>query len=252
VDEETSMKIQILSDTHLEFHEDEGKEFVANLPVVGDVLVVAGDFSMVGQLVVRLTELCARFPHVVYVAGNHEYYHTRGRDEVNKALGKVGRRCENFTWLNNTSARIQGRRFVGTTMWFPHHPLNICHEHLLADFKYIRGYRKWVYDANDRAKAFLEREVEPGDIVVTHHVPSYACIDGRFRGDDANRFYVSGWAERIIYEQEPELWVFGHSHARTDGLIEQTHLVSNPFGYKGRSEVREFDPGFVIEVETKP
>jgi Icc-related predicted phosphoesterase len=251
--EEESVKVQLISDVHAEFHADGGKEFVEKLPVLGDVLVVAGDLGMVSQLYARLTELCAKFKasenrYVVYVPGNHEYYHTRGRDEVNRALGKVERRCSNFVWLNNSVFLLGGRRFVGTTMWFPHDPLNVMFEHQLSDFSAIPGYRKWVYEANDRAHEYLSRTVMPGDIVVTHHVPSYVCVPERYRSDDLNRFFVSPWAERIIYEQQPAAWLFGHTHACVDGIIEDTRMVCNPFGYAGRDEVAGFDPGLVIEL----
>ena len=37
------MRIQPVSDLHLEFDPDHGKRFASSLPVLGDVLVLAGD-----------------------------------------------------------------------------------------------------------------------------------------------------------------------------------------------------------------
>jgi hypothetical protein len=37
------MKLQILSDLHLDFHRDDGIEFFQKLPVVAETAVIAGD-----------------------------------------------------------------------------------------------------------------------------------------------------------------------------------------------------------------
>lgn len=242
------MKVQVLSDAHLEFHQDEGKEFVQKLPVVGDVLVVAGDFALTKMLCIRLIELCRRFKQVVYVVGNHEYYLTRGRDEVHKVLEKVSRRCDNFHWLKDSTTTIDGQRFVGTPMWFPDDPLNACYEHRLNDFKLIPGYRKWVYEANEKARRFLQDTVTPDDVVVTHHAPSYFCVPLRWKGSDINRFFVCSWAERVIRVNEPKLWIFGHVHSPNDMVLNETRVVSNPFGYAGTDEVVGFQGDFVVQV----
>ena len=75
------MRIQVVSDLHLEFH---------NLlpPVVedADVLVCAGDRAPIGTGAVRYAaEEWAEARHILYVPGNHEYYGTdidRGRKQL--------------------------------------------------------------------------------------------------------------------------------------------------------------------------
>jgi predicted phosphodiesterase len=68
------MKIQIVSDIHAEKHADHGKTFADLLdPAEVDVLVVAGDVGGVPQLAVTIPLLCAKYPHVVFVVGNHEH-----------------------------------------------------------------------------------------------------------------------------------------------------------------------------------
>ena len=67
------MKIQFVGDVHCEFHNDGGTSFCEDIPVEGDVLVLAGDFATTSELVFTLSILCQRFVHVIHVCGNHEY-----------------------------------------------------------------------------------------------------------------------------------------------------------------------------------
>jgi len=76
------MRIQPVSDLHLEFDPDHGKRFASSLPVLGDVLVLAGDVLPIRRpphVREMLDWFCARFPRVIYVPGNHEYYRRRRR-----------------------------------------------------------------------------------------------------------------------------------------------------------------------------
>src|SRR5271166_4892973 len=69
------MKIRVLSDLHLEFMTKlEAEEFVRHLPVDCDVLILAGDVSNAAGIVDALRMFADRFSHVVFVAGNHEFY----------------------------------------------------------------------------------------------------------------------------------------------------------------------------------
>src|SRR6185503_17835153 len=67
-----TMRIQPVSDLHLEFDPDHGKRFASSLPVPGDVLPIRRP-PHVREM---LDWFCARFPRVIYVPGNHEYYKT--------------------------------------------------------------------------------------------------------------------------------------------------------------------------------
>ena len=70
------MKIQVMSDTHFEFHQDHGKGFIQtlNLAQEVDVLVHAGDMCTANMLEDKIKAICDKYPNVVYVTGNHEYY----------------------------------------------------------------------------------------------------------------------------------------------------------------------------------
>ena len=62
------MKIQYMSDLHLEFGE---------MPVpekLGDILVLAGDIHVGTKAAPFINECAERFNEVLYLYGNHEFY----------------------------------------------------------------------------------------------------------------------------------------------------------------------------------
>lgn len=240
------MKIQILSDTHLEFHRDNGDSLIASLdPTDVDVLIVAGDFASIDLLAYGLGQLLDRgYPEIVYVNGNHELY--------GSSLKSVQRVKKDLTWpkvhwLENETCEIGGQRFVGTTLWFPDDPMNNYYRGGMADFHHISRLTDWVYDANKAAQRFLHETVLPTDVVVTHHLPTYAAISERFQGSQINRFFATEMGDFIAVSQ-PKLWVFGHTHDSKDFTIGDTRLVCNPFGYVGSELNPEFKDQFIVEV----
>jgi predicted phosphodiesterase len=114
------MKIQLLSDLHLEVH----PHFQTRPNPGADVLVLAGDIGSYqeGSLLPDADFGLARFSPlhgwpvpVLYVPGNHEYdaldfdaTHARLRDTCER-LG--------ITWLDREVLTLGGVRFVGTTLW---------------------------------------------------------------------------------------------------------------------------------------
>jgi len=244
------MRIQIVSDVHLEFWSDQGQSFVDKLPIEGDVLVIAGDFALTHILFLRLNEVCKAWAPrpVLFVCGNHEFYMS-DRGSVHNILVKVGKRNDNFHWLRESSIVIEGQRFVGTTMWFPNHPLNFRYQHRMNDWKCIRGFKNWVYDANTKAKLYLQRTLEPDDVVITHHLPSWQSVDPAHKGDDINRFYVCDWAEKFIRLIGPKLWIHGHGHISLDYMAGDTRVVANPYGYDGYDTNMDFNWNMVVDLE---
>ncbi len=117
------MKIQLLSDLHLESN----PEFVPEPAPGADVLVLAGDIGSYQQGS-ALTTLddgdfgLGRFSPqrgwpvtVLYVPGNHEY---DGLD-FDEAHARLRETCTRLgiTWLEREQVVLQGVRFVGTTLW---------------------------------------------------------------------------------------------------------------------------------------
>jgi len=238
------MKIQLVSDLHYEFMADRGAEFTAALPNDCDVLVVAGDLCPAADgLKEALEGLCARFPEVVFLNGNHEFY---GGDRrrvmtIRDALKAV----KNLHWLDKDVWKYKDRRFVGCTLWFAHQPYELIRK--IGDWWQIKGLEKWVYDENRSCVAFLERECRTGDIVVTHHLPSYRSVHPKYAGSALNPFFVHV-LDDLIETARPALWLHGHTHSSCDYYLDTTRVVCNPYGYWPEDLNHSFKKDMVLTV----
>jgi predicted phosphohydrolase len=243
------MRLQLLSDLHLEFHRDGGRAFVESLDPAGvDVLALAGDIAVGEGLPDALSLICRRYlgATVIYVHGNHEFYHSslgRVRQLTRLALGDN----PNLIWLDMSGAKVEGVLFWGAPLWFPPTVTDPSLKKRLNDFSEIGGFESWVYRENRTAVEFLHACVRPGDVVITHHLPSQLCVSPRYRGDVLNPFFVSD-VTPLISRLQPRLWLHGHSHDSGDGRIGETRLIRNPFGYAGSSVNPDFDKRLIIEV----
>lgn len=243
------LRIRVLSDLHFEFHADAGESFVASLDPLGvDVLVLAGDIAVAEGIGPALDRLCTRFADsdVVYVHGNHELYGST-REDVVRETRSAASRLPNLRWLDCDVVEIRGRRFLGAPLWFRHdakaHPLRFG----MNDFRVIGGFETWVYQENARAIGLFERELREGDIVVTHHLPSQACVGPQWVGHPLNAFFVCELDELVV-ARKPALWIHGHTHDNVDARVGDTRIVCNPFGYVRVEENAGFDEAFTVEV----
>lgn len=266
------MKIQYMSDLHLEFGDMPVPE------VLGDVLVLAGDIHL-GTNAIPWIEKCAeKFKHVIYILGNHEYYGQKMwklPNQINSSLAgysmddpawpdavtqpkavKLFDPITNVYFLENATVKLDNVYFHGTTLWMKGDPMLNYH---MNDFKkityrHLDNYRKFkVEDAYNlflENKQFLKNSIVPGakNVVITHHAPSIEMVNvHRYRDDMMN----SGYFTEIIHEFNPEdinLWISGHTHWATDKVIAGIHSVSNCRGYANYEEVAEFNPNAVVEV----
>jgi len=243
-----SFRVQILSDLHFEFDGDGGEAFANNVPVAGDVLVLAGDLIPLREAAkVRhaFDWFCDRFKQVIFVPGNHEYYRTCPVD-AEALLVSCAREISNLHVLNPGILLIEGIRFLGATLWFPETPDEILYRRYLNDFRTIRGFLPWVHNTHAVHLEFLETRVQPGDIVITHHLPHPRSISPEHAGSSLNRFFLAGDAAKLVERSQARLWIHGHTHAPCDYVIGETRIVCNPRGYP--SETNSFQPGFVIDV----
>lgn len=223
------MKIQVVSDVHVEFHKDLGVSWIKSLdPTDVDVLVVAGDLGTHECLEHVLMALRAIYPHVVYVVGNHEYYHSSPK-EVHKTMRKIVAKWPNIHWLHHSAVVIDGVKFAGTPLWFRDDPMNAIYARNLSDFEVIKDFNPWVYDENFQGIKFLS-ELDTADVVITHHLPHPACVKAYYKNSPINRFFLCDVTD-IIQSLQPQYWIHGHTHSTVDIRVGKTNIIANPMGY---------------------
>ena len=245
------MKLQIMSDLHLETHTDGGAEFIRSLDPTGvDVLVLAGDITMARHyedLENAFKPLARKYRHILYVPGNHEYYRS-SPTQVARNLAKLAKDVPQVVIPENGAVVIGGQKFVGGTMWFRQDPTGQANRRFMSDFSQIQDFEPWVYDQNIAFERALAVQAEAGDVVVTHHLPAAQSVPPRFVGSALNAFFVSDMTP-YLRELQPKLWIHGHTHDRCDYVIDQTRVVANPLGYPNELRSLEaFEPAFQIEV----
>jgi len=123
------MKVALCSDVHLEFGPIslENTENAEVLILSGDICVVKDlrpfeDFSMRGMTDMSnqyhnfFQECCARFPHVVYILGNHEHYHGDFAKSLTTLRDNLGY-LVNLHILEKECVDINGTMVFGGSLW---------------------------------------------------------------------------------------------------------------------------------------
>lgn len=96
-------------------------------------------------------------------------------------------------------------------------------------------------------RQWLENEIKEGDVVITHHLPSYRSCDPKFAGDSLNPAFASELHEMIL-DKKPAYWIHGHTHAACDYMIGDTRVICNPVGYGGQHLRNGYNNNLMIEV----
>lgn len=125
------MKIGICSDLHLEFADLmlKNEDNVDVLILSGDILVER-DLDMYDRRQEEMgfararsqrfhdffSRVCFQFPHVIYVAGNHEHYHGDFKFTINELKRKLGHH-KNLHILDREVFELDDVRFIGSTLW---------------------------------------------------------------------------------------------------------------------------------------
>jgi predicted phosphodiesterase len=229
------MRLHVISDLHLE-HRRDWRSLVERIPSdLGEVLVLAGDVLCLAaeeESAEMLALLRTKARHVVYVLGNHEHY----KCDLLAAKVVAADLCAStgVRLLDETTLELEGRRFLGCTLWFAFDDQAHAYRHMVTDFRLIAGIEA-VYEENRRAVAFLDSSVRRGDIVVTHHLPARDGIAPHFKREPYVHlapFFANEHAA-LVERSEAALWIHGHMHVPSDWRLGATRIVCNPIGYPG-------------------
>lgn len=235
-------RLQIVSDLHLEFHRDRGRELLEERlqwDPSASAVVLAGDIGVAGKhrptLELALEFFSSRFSEVFYVSGNHEYYGTHAPETQLKLRKLVGLHPKVTLLGPGVVGRWRDRRVVGATLWFPFVPGSRDLAARMSDFQVIKEFRPWVYRQNEEHVAWLTEVVREGDVVVTHHLPSRLSVAPRFQADPLNIYYLCELGP-LIEQRQPALWIHGHTHSTCDYRLGATRVVARPYGYPDEAE----------------
>ena len=252
------MKIHVVSDVHLEFG-----DYPYDPPADVDVIVLAGDIGINTQGIDWAKEKFKDYP-VLYVLGNHEYYKRKLPLKGGADILKEYAKGSNVTVLNNDTHVIDGVRFLGTTLWTDLNLHNSQGLLLITAYKEMNDYRQIVHENKNKikafhtideflvAKSFLESEFAKSfdgkTVVVTHHLPTEQGCFPQYSppAHRTNPFFASN-LESMILDNQPDVWIFGHTHHAKDFNMGKTRLVCNPRGYK-HHEKSEVNDKFVVEI----
>ena len=267
------MKLQLLSDLHLESH----PHFRAEPLPGADMLVLAGDIGSYqqGSRLIDPDFGLGRFSPrngwpvpVIYVPGNHEYDNV-DFDETHERLRTL---CDelDIIWLERESRVIEGVRFVGTTLWADFdalaEPTDSLAEALKKRGKAMRAADFYLEKAATmrNGELFLAAQLreqalacqdwltqalaEPFDgttVVVTHFAPSLESGDPRYGLTPGTAGFCNALDALLPHAQ---LWLHGHLHCPSDYVKNGCRVVANPLGYARNGEQEGYRPQLLIEV----
>lgn len=279
------MKIAVASDIHLEFGTLE-----INNTDGADVLILSGDICIARDLGDRdvhnllgehtknhryhnFFESCAaRFPHVIYIAGNHEHYHGDYATTVPRLKEKLSY-LRNLHVMEKESITIDDVTFVCGTLWTDMNrqdPITLSNiVGVMNDFRIIHNsnemvsYKRLTPSPEDPDKDIVTFHHRPSKlspmhtvhdhnamlavirdavaanpagkfVVVGHHSPSRLSTHPQYQEEViVNGAYSSDLSELILDLPQIRAWTHGHTHHEFDYMIGTCRVVCNPRGYIG-------------------
>lgn len=255
------MKIQYMSDLHLELHENSRYVKHEQFPVTGDVLVLAGDIFYLKDKVEPLTNFwkwaSANYRQVLLVPGNHEYYNHG--DVMEHGLQWRWMFKENVGFYQNQVVRIDDTDFIMSTLWSE---INPADEYFvwkgMNDFRQIKFNGKLLQteDFNQMhayCLDFIRKSVRESTaehiVVVTHHLPTRRVVSAQYLDSVINSALATE-LDGFISESRINYWIYGHSHTNIDAVVGGTHVVCNQLGYVFANEhlMSGFDAGKFFEI----
>ena len=254
------MKIHLQSDMHIEFGG------VPEQSAVADVYVCAGDIGLLSHpadLDEYFDGIKDNCDHIIWVLGNHEFYHGVYEDVLGMARDLAKNHGVHLLdiELGTQDLEIDGVKFWGTTFWTDLHKHDwFAHKKIqdgLNDFHVIKHknhYRNFSahesYEINKKSRELINWDA---DVIITHHCP----IDiehPKFPRSEITYAFVNTGLEEQIIDSDVKYWLYGHTHHSTVSDVYGTLVVSNQRGYDkgatsyGWAEECGFDPNLILEI----
>lgn len=268
------VKIQLLSDLHLEVHPRYAPEPAPD----AELLVLAGDIGSYqpgSRLdgsdfgLERFSPLRGWPVPVLYIPGNHEYDNL----DFDATHARLRATCERLgiTWLERETVVVGGVRFVGTTLWTDFDALAIQapdttrlvkqrHKAFRAANFYLgktgatrngepflaEQWRELGLECQAWLREALATPFDGPTVVVTHFAPSLRSADPRYGLVPGTAGFCNALDDLLPRAQ---FWLHGHLHHQQDYTVDGCRVVANPLGYARKGEQEGFNPRLVLEVD---
>lgn len=258
-------RLHIVSDLHVDISRTDPAE------KVGDVLVIAGDFTTGPMSPEEWRRLFDEYsvayggfesPNVFFVPGNHEFY---GKSAETVKIAAKDHQQRSFSGLD----------IFGNTMWTDFDLYGVAEAYNtrraahygMPDYRKIEGlvpthtlqaHRDFI----TAYEGFVSKRMASSVpfVCVTHHGPTEQSLVDHYRNHPIydvrmmNAAYASDLTRLFDPEKNPatpKLWIHGHVHASIDYTVFDTRVVANPRGYYSYTHGPEnpnFDPNFTIDI----
>lgn len=219
------MKIQVVSDLHLEFGPVE-------IPVLAKYLFIAGDLGYTRSQIYKsfIEFACGNFEKVFYVTGNHEYY-TSSIYDTEYDVSLLEKKYSNFIYLHKgVIHQLEDCRVIGCTLWS--HPTAKAY-YMMNDGNYIQDFSVYMERGmHNEDKTWLNENITDKCIVMTHHMPSFKLIAEKYKKYDPTGF--ASHCDELV--KRTKVWIYGHTHTASDIMLDGCRCICNPHGYPGENE----------------
>jgi hypothetical protein len=228
----------VFSDLHLEkksFNTDLITEQEYNESTI-NICILAGDIGNPQQesFWTFIDQVCKIFDLVLFVAGNHEYFHSC--IELTNSLLK-SRETDKFKVLDKDGIYFPkiDTLILGCTLWsyIPKNAVwnvvkNISNYKAISNFTIEKNNSLFV-DHLKFIETHLKQSTAKTKIVITHHAPLIKpCIKSMYLNSLSLHSYATNIPDIV---KLANYWIHGHTHYSLNTIHENCHVVSNQFGY---------------------
>jgi len=275
------LNIQIASDLHIEFFND-------NFPIPKDIIVpVSPVLALLGDIGLPfndsfekfLLDQTTSFELVLFLPGNHEYYQheelTKRKApytlfQIEEKMKEICAKSPKLIYLNHHCIKIGGVRVIGATLWsyVPSYAY-VSVASSLNDYNFIffngsetitpNHTNDWHNQHLSYIFTQVENSIKNGEencLVLTHHAPSMTGVSGpRYEGILSNKtnhafstpldYLFRNYGR--VNNSNIHSWGFGHTHFSCNIERNGTFIVSNQRGYR-TSKTINYNPSFSIHI----
>ncbi len=260
------MKIQLMSDLHVEFNGKFSLNFF-EFSDKCDAVIICGDTMPLKDLYtwsLIFDKIKKYGKDVYYVLGNHDYYRCKF-DQANKFI--KNKEISNFHLLIDEAISLSDNKTIlfGGTMWSDFNLVKdkvkinkIKAKNNISDFHMITYKKDKLLSPDDCArrcrifkkklKKALETYKDKQILVATHFACHERSIADKFINNDLNPYFVTDCSE--FFEQENNIigWVHGHTHYSVDYTINGKFIKCNPYGIKQNDKHETFQKELILNI----